>query len=233
MDDGRFIWCRNCGAIHHVSAFDRSPVYRIAAGEVQEEQVDDWRDFMDRHAGHRLEPLRSTGNVVCPRGSACDPMNIAYLHVTDGKQTVLLRRSRSSIDKPFAYEIADGSLLQTDMRLEIQANAIRKEMQLHFSWAPEMVLSDEQISFFIACFGQVVQTVDPETLCANEFSHSDDQTSYCKLPQPVIDQLLMKCCGYYSANQLAALRQFAEEHRDGGDVMALIKRSTIVFVQGA
>jgi hypothetical protein len=50
-------------------------------------------------------------------------MNIAYLHVTDGKQTVLLRRSRSSIDKPFAYEIVDGSLLQTDMRLEIQANA--------------------------------------------------------------------------------------------------------------
>jgi len=233
MDDGRFIWCRNCGAIHHVSAFDRSPVYRIAAGEVQEEQVDDWRDFMDRHAGHRLEPLRSTGNVVCPRGSACDPMNIAYLHVTDGKQTVLLRRSRSSIDKPFAYEIADGSLLQTDMRLEIQANAIRKEMQLHFSWAPAMPLSDEQINFFISLFAQVVQRVDPETLCANEYSESDDQTGYCELPQAVIDELIEKCGGYYSPIQLAALRQFAEGHRDGGDVMALVKRSTIVFAQSA
>ena len=233
MDNGRFIRCRNCGAIHHISPFDRSPVYHLVAGEVQEKQVDDWRAFMDRHAGHRLEPLQSIGNTVFPSGSACDPMNVAYVQVTDGTQTVLLRRRRSSIEEPFDYELVDGSLVQTEVRLEIQADAIRKEMQLHFSWAPGMVLSDEQISFFIACFGQVVQTVDAETLCANEFSDSDDQTSYCKLPQPVIDQLLMKCCGYYSANQLAALRQFAEEHRDGGDVMALIKRSTIVFVQGA
>jgi hypothetical protein len=233
MDNGRFIWCRNCGAIHHVSAFDRSPVYHVAAGEVQEEQIDDWRDFMDCHAGHRLEPLRSTGNMICPRGSAGDPMNIAYLHVTDGKQTVLLRRSRPSIDKPFAYEIVDGSLLQTDIRVEIQADAIRKEMQLHFSWAPAMPLSDEQINFFIALFAQVVQSVDPVTLSASEYSGSDDQTSYCKLPQAVIDELMEKSRDYYSPIQLAALRHFAEGHRDGGDVMALVKRSTIVFAQTA
>jgi hypothetical protein len=232
MDNGRFIRCRNCGAIHHVSLFDRSPVYDLVAGEVQEKQVDDWRAFMDRHAGHKLEPLQSTGNTVFPRGSACDPMNVAYVQVTDGKQSVLLRRSRSSIKEPFDYELVDGSLVQTEVCLEIQADAIRKEMQLHFSWAPAMPLSDEQINFFIACFGQVVQGLDPETLCANDFD-SADQTSYCQLPQSVIDELLMKCCGYYSANHLAALRRFAEEHRDHGDVMALIKRSTIVFVQSA
>jgi hypothetical protein len=233
MDSGRFIWCRNCGAIHHVSAFDRSPAYQVAAGEVQERQVDDWRVFMDHHAGHRLEPLQSTGDTVLPRGSACDPMNIAYLHVTNGKQTVLLRRSRSSIEKPFAYEIVDGNLLQTEMRLEIQADAIRKEMQLHHSWAPAIALSDEQINFFIAAFARVVQRVDPEILCANEYPDSDDQTSYCELPQPIIDELMDKCGGYYSPIQLAALRQFAEGHRAGGDVMAIIKRSTIVVAQTA
>ena len=233
MDSGRFIWCRNCGAIHHVSPFDRSPAYHVTAGEVHERQVDDWRDFMDHHAGHRLEPLQSTGDTVFPSGSACDPMNIAYLQVTNGKQTVLLRRSRSSIEKPFAYEIVDGSLLRTEMRLEIQADAIRKEMQRHYSWAPAMPLSDEQINFFIAAFGRVVQRIDPETLCANEYSDSDDQTSYCELPQPIIDELIEKCGGYYSPIQLAALRQFAERHRDGSDVMAIIKRSTIVFAQTA
>ena len=96
-----------------------------------------------------------------------------------------------------------------------------------------MPLSDEQINFFIAAFGRVVQRIDPETLCANEYSDSDDQTSYCELPQAVIDELIEKCGGYYSPIQLAALRQFAEGHRDGGDVMALVKRSTIVFAQSA
>jgi len=33
MDNGRYIWCRNCGAIHHVTAFDRYPIYALEGGE--------------------------------------------------------------------------------------------------------------------------------------------------------------------------------------------------------
>ena len=59
------------------------------------------------------------------------------------------------------------------------------------------------------------------------------QTGYCELPQAVIDELMEKSRDYYSPIQLAALRQFAEGHRDGGDVMALVKRGTTVFAQSA
>ena len=232
MDNGRYIWCRNCGAIHHVSPFDRSPVYHAGAGEVQEKPADDWRDFMDRHAGHRLEPLQSTGNTVFPCGSAHDPMNVGYVQVTNGKQTVLLRRSRSSIEQPLVYEIVEGSLLRTEMRLEIQSDAIRKEMR-RFSWPPSMPLTEEQINFFIGLFGQVIQSLDPETLSTDEYSDSDDQTSYCELPLSVIDELMEKCGAYYSPNQLTALRQFAEGHHDASDVMAPIKRSTITVSKSA
>lgn len=229
MDKARYIWCRNCGAIHHVSPFDRSPMYHVGGGEVQEIPVDDWRSFMDRHAGHRLEPLEATGNTFFPRGSAYDPMNVGYVQVTNGKEIVLLRRSRPSIEQPLVYEIVDGSSLQTEMRLEIQSDAIRKEMQRHFSWAPSMPLTDDQINLFLTMFGEVIQSLDPETLSTDEYSDGDDQTSYCKLPLSVIDELIEKCDGYYSPIELAALRQFAEGHRDASDVMALIKRSTITF----
>jgi len=79
----------------------------------------------------------------------------------------------------------------------------------------------------------VVQRVDPETLRVNEYFESDDKTGYCELPQAVIDELMEKSRDYYSPIQLAALRQFAEGHRDGGDVMALVKRGTTVFAQSA
>ena len=233
MDNGRFIWCRNCGAIHHVSPFDRSPMYHVGAGEVQEKAVDDWRDFMNRHAEHWLEPLQSTGNTVFPLGSAYDPMNVGYVQVTNGKQTMLLRRSRRSIEQALVYEIVDGRLLQAETRVEIQPDAIRKEMQRHCSWPSSMPLTDEQINFFIGLFERVIQSLDPETLCPNEYSDSDDQTSYCELPLPVIDELIEKCDGYYSPNQSTALRQFAEGHRDASDVMALIKRSIFVFSPSA
>jgi hypothetical protein len=233
MDSGRYIWCRNCGAIHHVSPFDRSHVYDLGAGELQEKPVDDWRDFMDGHAGHWLEPLQSTGNTVFPHGSAYDPMNVGYVQVTNGKQTVLLRRSRPTIEQPLVYEIVDGSLLQTETRVEIQSDAIRKEMQRHFSRAPSKPLTDEQTNFFIALLERVIQSLAPETLGADEYSDSDDQTSYCELPLPVIDELMEKCTGYYSPSQLTALRQFVEGHRDASDVMALKKRSTIIFSPSA
>jgi len=52
MDNGKYIRCRNCEAIHHVTAFDRSPIYQFSAGEVHETPANDWRDFMALHTGH-------------------------------------------------------------------------------------------------------------------------------------------------------------------------------------
>jgi hypothetical protein len=153
MDNDRYIWCRNCGAIHHINAFDRSPVYTVTAGEAHETAADDWRDFMARHAGHRLEPLKSTGDRFLAKGSAFDPMNISYLQVSNGEQTLLLKRSRSSIEKPFAYEIVKGNLVESEPSLEVQEDAIRKEMKLHFSWAPAAPLSDDQIKILSRYFG--------------------------------------------------------------------------------
>jgi len=62
MDDGRFIWCRNCGAIHHVSAFDRSPVYLIAAGEVHEKQSSAAPSFLRKV----LEPIQLITSEAYP-----------------------------------------------------------------------------------------------------------------------------------------------------------------------
>ena len=233
MDNGRYIWCRNCGAIHHVSAFDRSPVYAVAAGEVHEKEADDWRDFMNSHAGHRLEALQASGKSFFPQGLVFDSMNVAYVQVSNGEQTLLLRRSRSSIEEPFAYQIVEQNLLQSKVRLEIQAQAIRKEMQLHFSWAPAEPLTDEQISFFIAQFREVIQRIDAEALCATEYSDMDDQTSYSELPVQVIEELMDRCRGHFPSVQLTALREFVERHRDSSDVMALIKHSTVVLARSA
>jgi hypothetical protein len=46
-------------AIHHVTPFDRAPVYSLLAGEVEVNSADDWREFMLQHAHHKLEPLHT------------------------------------------------------------------------------------------------------------------------------------------------------------------------------
>ena len=231
MDNNRYIWCRNCGVIHHVTRFDRSPVYAFAAGQVEEIPANDWRDFMDRHAGHKLEPLAATGDPWSPNGAVCDPMSVRYIEVSNGEETLLLRRSRSSIEEPFCYEITEGRLVQTGLRLEIQADAIRKEMKLHFCWAPAEPLADDKIAQFVALFHKVVSELNPYGARASEYSDTDDNVTYCELDAAVLDRLMAKCARYFLPAELDAIRRFIDSHRVSGDVMSLVKRRSVKVEQ--
>ena len=59
MVNKKFIRCRNCDAVHHVTAFDKAPTYLFSALGPSESAAKDWDDFMTRHAGHRLDPLEA------------------------------------------------------------------------------------------------------------------------------------------------------------------------------
>ena len=227
MDKARYIWCRKCGAIHHVTDFDRSPIYIGADDEAL--PANDWRDFMARHAGHRLEPMAATGNSQF----VSDPMAVTYLEVSNGVETLLLRRSRTSIDAPLNYEIAKGSFIENGASLEIQEQAIRKEMKLHFRWSPAAPLNDEQISRFVFLFRQIVSRLDPAAAQDNLYSDSDEDVSYCRLDAASIENLIESCGSYFPPTDLASLRRFIETHSDADDVMALVKRRTVAVQQPA
>ncbi len=231
MDDHRFIWCRNCGAIHHVSPFDREPIYQFTDGEVEERPANDWRVFMDRHAGHRLEPLVANGEDYLPGGKPFDPMSVGFFEVSSGAETLLLRRSRSTIEEAVQYEIVDGQLIQAGVSLEIQEEAIRKEMKLHFCWAPAKPLPDEKVALFMGLFRDLICGIDPQTVCASGYSDMDDNITYCRLDAALAEALLDKCSHHFPPSELASLRRFVDSHRDSDDVMALVKRRAVSLEQ--
>ncbi len=226
MDNSRYIWCRKCGAIHHVSDFDRFPVYPGADDE-DALLADDWRDFMARHAGHRLEPMRATGKDHFPSGSRCDPMAPAYLEVSNGAETLLLRRSRKSIEAPLDYEIVKGELVENGASLEIQEQAIRKEMKLHFRWSPAAPLSEGEIGRFVALFRRLVSRLDPAGVSAGARSDRDEAVSYCRLDAASVEKLIALCEEQFPPGEASALRRFIESHNDADDVLALIKRRAV------
>jgi hypothetical protein len=233
MVNGKFIWCRNCGDIHHVSAFDRAPIFEFSVGEVAEVPANDWRNFMARHASHKLEPLVATGNDYWSHGSAADPMSVVYVEATNGKETLVLRRSRRSIEEPVHYEIVEGRLVETGLRLEVQEREIRKEMKLHHSWSPAAPPGDDKIDLFVALFREVVEGLDPQRVRTSEYSYTDENVSYGHLDPAAVAALLAKCGSYFSPLELESIRRFVEAHRDGCDVMALIKRRLVTIDQHA
>jgi hypothetical protein len=233
MGNDRYIWCRNCGAIHHVTQFDRAPIYAFPDRDVQEIPANEGHDFMRRHAGHRLEPMRETGNDHYENGFAFDPMSIRYVEVSNGKDVLLLRRSRSSIAEPLGYEIINGQLIQSGVTLEVQDRAIRKEMKLHFRWAPSASLDDHKIDLFVELFQAVVRNIDPDAVRACEYSSTDDHICYGELDAAAVDALLTKCGERFSALELESVRRFVNTHREGCDVMALVKRRSMSVARTA
>ena len=136
MDNGRYIWCRNCGAIHHVTAFDRYPIYALAGGEAQALPANDWRDFMARHAGHRLEAMQPREMTIFLQVPRLIRWTSHMLKLATAQKHCCCAEAARASTKPLNYEIVNGRLVQTEVSLEIQEEAIRKEMKLHFSWSP-------------------------------------------------------------------------------------------------
>jgi len=224
MVNPRFIRCRKCDTVHHVTAFDKAAMYVSSAGNVSEAAANDWNDFMAHHAGHRLAPLEGTGKSFFPDGGSADPMATGYIEATDGHETVLLRRVRGSIYDPLRYEIVPGRLVHRESTLDIQENSLRKELKLHFPWAPAQPLSDEKIDLFVKLYRQVVSALDAGAVCGRQFAGADDTITYGPLSGPVRSALLEKCQSCFATDEVAALRRFIDSHGEADDVLAIVVR---------
>jgi hypothetical protein len=227
MDKGRFILCRKCGVVHHVTSFDKTPAYSFISGEAKTLPVDDWRAFMDQHAGHSLEPLKALGEGYFPAGTPCDPMAVAYFKVTNGEREFFLRRFRRDIAEPLRFEPMEEGFNRPAPALEIQERELRKELKLRFRCDGQS-LSDAKVERFIGLFRAAVSAVDVNGVTATEPSYEDDNISYAPLQPATLNFLLEQCARYFNAAEAQALRRFIEAHRDGADVMTLILRGSTV-----
>jgi len=229
MDREKFIRCCVCDAIHHVSTFDKAPTYVFLRDEVESLATDDWRLFMAQHAGHRLEPLKASGEKLWSDGSPPDPMSVVYFEVTNGQDRYVLRRARKSIQDPMGYELIRGRLADAGVTVEVQEREIRKEIKNHFSWAPATCPDDEKIDLFVGLFKEVAKTLDPQRIQISEYSYTDDSISYGTFDRTVLDALIERCAEYFLPDELASLRRFMDTHCDGSDVMTLVLRRRLTI----
>jgi hypothetical protein len=107
MDNGKFIRCRKCGAVYHVTFLDGAPASHSAAPD-ENPAAADWRAFMRAHAGHLLESLTMVGEATFVKGAPGDPMSVAYVTVSNGRENYLLRRARANIAEPLKFEVVNS-----------------------------------------------------------------------------------------------------------------------------
>lgn len=231
MVSDKFIWCRTCDAVHHVTSYDRAPQYVYIDGEVDEISGDDWRAFMKQHEGHRLEPLKASGEKYC-QGLMSDPMAVAYIEVTNGRDHLLLRQSRKNIAEPLNFEVTRGRLVDQGLTVCIQDSEIRKEMRCHFKWHAD-AFKDQKIDLFVRLFRDVVTGIEPDAIEVAGFCSEDDNVTFGLLSADVIESLIAKCALYFQPGELDDLRRFINSHREPCDVLAVVMRRELKVEQCA
>src|SRR5262245_32637949 len=229
MGNEKFIRCCVCDAVHHVSAFDKAPIYFLVRDEVKAQATDDWRSFMTQHAGHRLEPLKASGEKLFSDGLSPDPMSVVYFEVTNGQDRYVVRRARKSIQEPMSYDLIRGRLADAGVTVEVQEREIKKEIKNHFSWAPATCPDDEKIDILVRLVKETAKTTDTQCIQISEYSYRDDSISYGTFDRSVLDALAERCADYFLPDELASLRRFMDSHRDGSDVMTLVLRRQLTL----
>ena len=224
MDQGKYIWCRNCREIHHVTPFDRSPLFILEAGEEKVFSMNDWRHFMQRHDGHKLEALQAFGMSYNPGIPPFDPMKERYVEVTNGQENFVIRSFRNSIEEPLNFELLHGRLKTTRVVVEIQQNEIRKEMQYHFPWEPSAPLEDKKIDLFISLFSEFVKDLDVSSIEVQGYSRTGSSLLFGLLDNRIVDNIMEMCATYFSPAELKGIRRFCEHHMTSDGVMGLMIR---------
>ncbi len=232
MVKDKFIWCRNCDAVHHVNRFDKAPVYSFVTGAIGEIPTDDWRVFMARHEGHRLEPLSALGDKKFIQGSLLDPMSVSYVEVTNGQEHLLIRQTRKSISEPLSFELIPGQLIDKGFTIGIQEKEIKLELKCHFDWSGTP-MSDARIGLFIEILKELVKDIKPAEVEIAGLCFDDANSSFGRLEPQFIELLLTRCARHFSRGELTDLRRFVESHVEGDDVMALILRRQIAVERTA
>ena len=115
MIDDRFLYCRSCNEIHHVTPFDKAPIYALEEMTVWETATDDRRSFLDRHWDHELEELTSVAENRFYLGELVDPMKVGYVEATNGEESFVLRVSRKTIADPVSYKIVPRKVMLSEL----------------------------------------------------------------------------------------------------------------------
>ena len=234
MIERKYIWCRDCNKLHHVTRFDGAPAYIMDGGEEREVARDDGRAFLERHAGHRLETLREVGEKCFPVGAAGDPMRVGYVEATNGRESFVIRSFRRTIVEPLEFELIRGRLRPYRVAVAIQEARLRREMKERLRAVASESAAAEMADLFIELLNDLVGDLDPDAIKVVGYDYTDASLEYGQLEPPLVDALMRKCRAHFSAAELDAVKGFIDAHREPDDVLALLlKRDYAIERAGA
>ena len=115
---GKLIRCIQCNEVMNATEWDSYPEYTWDSGEIKEIEMSDRKAFLQEHKGHDIEELIPVSTPVSDKPYT-EPIKTCYFEATNGKGTFLIKRWRSTIDNPFAYEIIGVRMETSNEKVQV------------------------------------------------------------------------------------------------------------------
>jgi hypothetical protein len=215
---GTLIRCTKCNAIMHMTEGDFSPHYAWNNGEINEIETDDRKAFLEKHKDHKTEHLTPLTPPISDKPYR-EPLKTSYFEATNGTERFLIKRWRTNIEDPFAYEMIEGRIVLTNGTLRVQASAIKKQIQAE----GDTLISERKVNSFIQAIRTEVEQLDPDTLAVSAEGETP-LVAYYQLGSSCVDRILTRCRGKFTQRELNKLRDFINQHNEYDDVMTVVSK---------
>lgn len=212
----QLIHCINCHEIYLRTPFDQTPEYEwepsLSLQESRGTPRDDFEDFLRNHRGHQLEDLKIIEDSFVSEKPYSEPVKISYFKATNGREKFVVKRFRERIDQPLRYQLIRGDYSLKCMSLQIQSEAIRKQLENEIKPS----LTQNQIDTFLQFYEHVVKKLDVKSLERVPEESPCPTEIYYKMDDFSLMYLLRNCRNVFKGKAYAEMEAFIHRHREDG-----------------
>jgi len=224
--------CTKCDQVipHPASFGDFEKSSLLPGVEWSSADLERQKEFLRCHGAHPVEELRVNADTYISDKPSDEAMKVSYFEASNGQQSFLIRRTKSGLDQPALYELIPGKLLVSNVSLNIQEEALRKQMAVRNGFAP---LTEEMIQKFIRAFRDEVETIGPEMLAEEVELAEEGETpllSYGIFKDARWENVLRRCARDFEKADLNKVKKFIDENSQPDDVLSLlVERKVSIF----
>ncbi len=224
----KLIRCARCNEViphYQNSIFSHS----LPGVEWSSEDLSRQEEFFQAHREHPIEEISVDPNTLISDRTPSEPIKVSYFEASNGTQKFLIRRTKDRLDRPARYEIIPGQLRVSNVSLKVQERDLRKQISSPNGYIP---LSEEKVTRFIQALKEEVESIPPEKF-SEEIDIQEGETTllaYGTLKESHWENILRRCGQGFKTSEMEKIRQFIDENREPGDVLALeVARRITIF----
>jgi hypothetical protein len=196
--------------------------------EWSSEDLDEQKEFMRMHQSHAPQELLIDPETFISDKPSYEPIKVAYMEASNGKERFLIRRTRAALGRPAFFEVIPGKIRVAEVSLEIQENEVRRQIAWENGTQP---LSGEKVSKFIEALREELENIAPEHLNQEIETTLPGETSlltYGRFSETGWKRVLERCeKSDFQASELKMIEKFIHENRQPGDVLGLTIRKRV------